>query len=353
MSSVKGLLRYSRTKKKKTTTSRKSQQTHSMHRHSSASAAAARSIRNVYGRQRSEFQPAAVNLLDPRAGRGGGEGGGSAGMDGVSINGHLQQAQQQMLMPWDGAPIQKLAQVVADAVQLDDMVRFSQLACENYGTNERWKRLTEERLHARIRILALEKIINGRKHPRVAAAQCAVAEAYGDNALWAQASTHATECVSTLTTCGAVDRTGQLVPGAFEAFDPHVTLQVSQLHRYFGDICAAYQQRVHESGGELPGGDPAMQQAISREEVVRGLVETNLLAEFDGEGGELYVTFAMWARLRCKGCPKQIGMTSVSCQREIDSVCVGIEYSVAASVPPTCSVPPKIRTLTLRNQWTG
>lgn len=297
MSSVKGLLHYSRTKKKKKAT-RKSQQTHNMHRHSSASAAAARSIRNVYGRQRAEFQPAAVNLLDPQAGGGGGGSGGGV----VGINGHLQQAQQQMLMPWDGAPIQKLAQVVADAVQLDDMVRFSQLACENYGTNERWKRLTEERLHARIRILALEKIVNGRKHPRVAAAQCAVAEAYGDNALWTQANTHATECVSTLTACGAVDRTGELVPGAFEAFDPHVTLQVSQLHRYFGDICAAYQQRVHESGGQLPSGDggPAMQQALPREEVVRGLVETNLLAEFDGEGGELYVVhyLAMFRRRR-------------------------------------------------------
>lgn len=270
MSSVKGLLKYSRTKKKRF----KKKRADGGH-----SAAAARSIRNVYGSQRADLAHPPVNMFEAGADA-------SAGFRQPPSGAALPEA----LMPWDLSPINKLAKVVTDAVLLDEMVRYSQLACENYGTNDNWRRLTEERLHTRVRILALEKIVNGRKHPRVAAAQCSVAEAYAENALWNQANTHANDCVATLTACGAIDGTGQLVPAAYEAFDPRTSLQMTQLLQYFKGICANA-----ANSQDAAGTDPAvggMHNAVSRADIVRGLVESNLLDEFDGHGGDIYTVLS-------------------------------------------------------------
>ena len=80
------------------------------------------------------------------------------------------------------------------------------------------------------------------------------------------------------------------MPGAYEAFDPHITLQISQLHRYWGDMCsAAAHSAVTEANGATADSGVPLEQSMTREAIVRELVETNLLHEFDSEGDEMYV----------------------------------------------------------------
>jgi hypothetical protein len=239
----------------------------------------AKSFKSVYGRQRSDLQPSAtLNVFEAAAT-------GSTvhqhnNSNVLDVTAQLSQIQGEQIKPWDLAPVRKLSIVVAEVVQLDAMVRYSQLACENYTGNKTWQKLTESRLHARVRMLALEKIIHGRKHPRVAAAQCLVAEAYGDNALWTQAYTHANDCISMLTACGIIDGSGQLVRGAYQAFDMPVLMQISQLHRFFADMCSAYNSTNVSESNE----GSVLQMAMSRQDLVKCLADQHLSEQFiDGE----------------------------------------------------------------------